>query len=486
MNIISSFCDGIVRLIQSRRLASVALVGIASLLVLYTLFNVALRIAAPFQFDVFEGRVLTQAVEISHGKAMYRDPSRYPAADLYTPGYALLLGQLHRVLAPSFLWGRLLSALASAATCALLIACFMQRDRISLLVAIVVAALLAGMAWRTQWFLVALKPDALCHLIWIAGLACLMGRRAWHVVLSATLVALAFYVKQTALFAVPGALLFLFFERRRDAALFLVSYMVGMALFMLLFLRLAGAWMPNYIFNRMEMQARFPIVMLLRHFFSLTAMPLMLTGAVVALCSFPDLQRYRAYRLAIAAVPFLIAGSVLTAASPGGATNSLLPACYGLAFLAGFGVLHLLRKTASAPGALWGLALLLAFQCDAELPYNVGKSLGRFDHEFVEVVELLKQEGGSMYAPSHNVLTLLAGQHLFDDRCLAFYIKAWAPEADRRITENVNSGRFDWLVMAKWEHDLRILSAEMRDRYEVARDGENWTVLRKKRSVGGL
>ncbi len=482
MDIVSRCCSGVTQLFQSKRLACAALIGMSCLSVVYAVLNIMLRIGAPFLFDVFEGRVLSQAADVSLGNAIYRDPAHYPAADLYTPVYTLLLGQIHRLAAPSFVWGRLLSVLASVATCGLLVAYFARLGRIRILVPVVVAALLASMSWQTQWYVVALKTDALCHLIWIAGLGLLLGYRLWHVIASAVLVAFAFYTKQTALFAVPGAFLFLFLERRRHAFLFLVVYGVSMGLFMLLFMSVAGEWMPQYIFNRMGMQSSFPVVPLMRHFFSMTSLPLMLSGAVVALCAYPALKSYRAYRLVVSLVPFLIFGSVMTAASPGGATNSMMPAYYGLCFLAGFGVLHLLDRMEGTPGLLWGLALMLAFQWDAEMPYNLSKSLGRFDREFVEIVEVLKKEDGTMYAPSHNVFTLLAGRPLFDDRVLAFYIKAWAPEADARITASVNSGQFDWLVMSVFENDMRIMTREVREQYELVLDGENWSVLRKRTS----
>ncbi len=482
MEMVVRLYNGVSRLLQSRRLAGSVIICLSCLFVFYTAFNVALRIAAPFPFDVFEGRVLTQAFDLSLGNKMYRDPSQFPAADLYTPFYTLCLGKIHRLAAPSFFWGRLLSGLASFATCALLVAYFAKCARNSLLVSFVVAALLASMAWHTQWYFAALKTDALCHLIWMVGLAFLLGRRSSHVVISAVLVAFAFYTKQTALFAVPGATLFLFAGRRRDSFLFAGTYVVSMALFMLLFMTLAGEWMPKYIFNRMEMQARFPIVPLMRHFFSMTSLPLTLSAAVVAICAFPHLWKHRAYQLVLLSVPFLVFGSVMTACSPGGATNSMMPALYGMCFLAGFGVLHVLNRTNGSPCVLWGLALMLMFQWDANMPYNVSKSLGRFDTEFVEVVKLLGNEEGSMYAPSHNVITLLAGRPLFDERVLAFYIKSWAPEAYKRITERVNSGAFCWLVMANHENDMHILSEAVREQYELVLEGENWKVLRKRTS----
>lgn len=473
-------------IIESRRLAVAVLVASSMLLIIYTVVITVLRINLPAQLDVYEGKVLCQAIEFSLGNKIYRDPSKFGAADMYTPVYVLLLGSIHRLAEPSFFWGRLLSAFASLLTGLLILWYYYIHSKGNKLLMVIIAALFSGIAWHTAWFYSALKTDALSHLMWLIGLGVLANKpqNMKYSAIAAVILALAFFVKQTALFALPGAVLFLLLERRRNAVVFITVYIASWTCLLYVLMGLSGEWLPQFIFNRMSTQAggMFPFARLFHFFFSLNGTPLIMVGALASVALFGKFRHITAYRLAFLSLPFMLGGSVLTASSTGGSYNSMLPAYITLLFIAGFSICELLERFPQRAEPIWLLALLMAFQIDPMTPYNISKARGSFDQDFVQTVEFLQKQSGSMYAPSHNVLTLLAGRPLFDDRVLAGYISKWAPEAAERIVARVNSGEFDLLVMARHEDDMAMLAPETVRLYEVAADFGSWIVLQKSRT----
>lgn len=466
------------------RWAAIAIGTIATILTLYGAAIVLMRAALPVQLGIFEGKTLCIAIDFAGGSKIYQDPAVHGAADIYTPLYPMLLSLVHRVADPTFLWGRLLTVAMTVATGAVFALYFLRRKSgDSGLVVAVVVALFTSVAWHTEWFYSALKSDVMCHLLWVLAAVAALRRGAIPSTCAALLIVLAFFSKQTALFAVPGIALFLLIEDRRDFAVFVVSLGVLSVVVLQILKLAAGDWMPFYIFGRMEIQAShmFPVSKLMSYTYSLRWAPVTCAAAIFAVASIPRLWSVRPYRLAVLGAPFLLGGSILTAASEGGGYNSLIPGLYGLVFLAGFGLERAIAEIRPRPAVGWLLAAGLVLQMDASWPYNLSKARGKFDQDFVKIVDFLREQDGSMYCPSHNVITMLAGHRELDDRVLAKYIKPKLPVAYERIVAKMNSGSFDWLILDKHEEDLDLMQPAALAVYDEPIDFDSWLVYRRKR-----
>lgn len=452
-------------------------------LIAYGVGILLMRALLPVQLGIFEGKTLCAAVDFAEGNKIYRDPTQYGAADIYTPLYPMVLSALHRILPPSFAAGRLLTMFLSAATAAMMILYFVRRNRKhALMTALLLGALYFSIAWHTEWFFSALKSDVMCHLLWFCGLAALTRRGPMAAIVAALLIVLAFFAKQTAIFALPGALLFLLIESRRDLVVFSVSVVVIFLAAFHGFKLITGDWMRFYILGRMQIQAShmFPVAQLMKYAFSLRLAPATIGAAVLALALWRKLWPTRSYRMAVLCTPFLLGGSILTAASEGGGYNSLIPGLYGLVFLGGFGVEKLVAATSRLSVAAWLTVAALALQMDASWPYNLSKARGKFDQDFVRIVQFLQDQEGSMYCPSHNVITLLGGYHDFDDRVLAKYVRPAMPQAYERVVEKMNSGTIDWLILDKHEDDAELMRPEVLALYADPVDFDSWLVFRLK------
>lgn len=475
--------DSMSRIFSSTLAARRAGYALCFLFIAYGLTISLMRVFLPVQLEIFEGKVLCQACDAALGNKIYGDPALYGAADIYTPVYPLILSMIYKVAEPSFVWGRLLSLVAACLTFLMLLCFFMKRRTSqSVFVGSLMTALFVSIAWQTDWFYSAFKSDVLCHSLWVAGLLLLLARKNIAIVSSAVLIALAFFVKQTAILALPGAVLFLLLERRRDMIVFLISLVVSWCAMFQLLNVVAGDWMGFYMFGRMKIQAGhlFPVANLMKYFFSLRLCPLTMALAGASVLWIKSLWNEKGYRLALLSFPFLLGGSCLMASSYGGGSNSMIPAYYGLVLLAGFSLERMLELWGQKSGALWFLLILLVFQFDGMAPYHISKARGKFDRDFVEIVDFLKQQEGTMYAPSQNVITELAGRHSCDDIILATYIAPVNSAGVERIKAKINSCQYDWLICDKHEKDIDLLNPETRMRYSEVKDVESWIVLKKK------
>lgn len=450
--------------------------------VVYGVGILLLRAFVPVQLGIFEGKTLCQAVQVAEGGKLYRDPAVHGAADIYTPLYPLLMSIVYRAAVPSFLWGRLASLALTLLAGGLLTRYFLRRQG-GLAVAMLFAAMFTSIAWQTEWFFAAFKSDILCHVLWVAAYVLLLRRGIAATCSAGALLALAFFAKQTAVFALPGAVIFLLLDRRRDLLVLLVASAVAFAGCFVVFRHLAGDWMAFYIFGRMKIQAGhgYSISELMHYAFLFRRTPVMLVGVAFALFHVRDLWGDRSFRLALLAAPFFFGGSVLTAASEGGDTNSLIPAFIALSFVAAIGYERMFAATGELRAIAAGVALvLLPFQWDSWAPYNISKARGRFDTAFTQIVEFLEAQEGSMYCPSHNVITLLAGHREFDDRGLARYIEPLNSVAMDRIRGKINSGVYDWLILDSHEKDQEMMTDATQSRYALVETYGDWLVYRNQ------
>ena len=101
------------------------------------------------------------------------------------------------------------------------------------------------------------------------------------------------------------------------------------------------------------------------------------------------------------------------------------------------------------------------------------------DQDFIQAVDFLSEQEGTMYCPSHPVITLLAGHRNNDDRILAEYIRPNEPKAYDRVVASMNSAQFDWLILDRHEEDLELIRPDVLARYDEPRDFDSWLVFKK-------
>lgn len=446
-----------------------------------------IRVFAPFQFDVFEGKVLCEAYESSLSNYIYHDPDLPGAPTVYTPLYPLLIGLLLRFLPPLFLWGRVVSAVCFIGIIVLSKKMFSNETGKNKVAFIAVIAAMVSTLWKTDWICVLHKPDAMSVFLWVSGLFLLVREKRFCDTTAAILIAGSFFVKQTAIFILPGVFIYLFLDKPRRAAIFFIIWFVSWFMWCAIIYFWGGDHVFFYIFHRMRMKLEysFPLSQIIYYVLSLRELPFNMAGILIAVCGIANFWKIKSYRLLLCNIPFVYIGSVITAASWTAGANSMLPfyvvgsILCGLAFSAVPEFLHKKREL------YLFLAILLVMQFDSKMPYHVSKSLGKFDKEFVELVKFLKKQEGSMYCPSDNVITLLAGKHNYEDIFLAWEIDPLNSEGRiRRVKDKINACNIDWLILHKTEIPGEMVTEETRRRYEKKGTFGDWDVLQKKR--GGI
>jgi len=452
--------------------------------IVYAIVIMLMRTCLPAQLDVFEGKLLSQAWEAASGHKMYRDPILYGAATMYSPIYPLLLAGLLKFVSPAFFWGRFISFIATCATACIFVIFFVKRTARGGTVALLVAAMFASVAWQTDWFGSALKCDALSLLFCVVALVLLLRPGKIVVLISGALLCIAFFTKQTAVIALPGALIFVLINRRTDLLLFILSLGLSVLLVYPIMKWITGDYMAFYVFGRTLSQAEshIQISRVMKNLFAIREMPLTLCGAVLALVWLPRLWPCAAYRMVCVSLPFLMVGSWITASARGAGPNSLMPGFYGLVFLSGFAIEGLLSWRRGETRSCVLIFIMLIFQFDSMWPYHLNKAKGDFDQHFIKLVDYLKSKQGKMYSPTDNVITLLAGRPAYDDRAVAREI-TWHWQSDaglKRIEAQMNSQEYDWLICSVSKNDFALLTPETQKNYVMMKDFEEWVVYGKK------
>jgi len=80
-----------------------------------------------------------------------------------------------------------------------------------------------SMLWNTDWIGILHKPDAASVFLSLLAMALLLKKSPVNDVFAAILMAGAFFVKQTAVFAIPGTLIYLWLDRPRRSFMFLAK-----------------------------------------------------------------------------------------------------------------------------------------------------------------------------------------------------------------------------------------------------------------------
>ncbi len=175
------------------------LVIASATMVAVVLLAMVLRIGFPLELEWMEGGVLHQAHRFARGEPLYPPPGPDFVPFLYTPGFAVLLGSLGKVVGVSFALGRLVSivscvAIGWAIWRAVALAGKPAEHRWA-----AIGLFAAGYVFTFRWLDLA-RPDTMAMALCLWALVVLRGARGSHkaAIAAGVLMALSFWTKQTA------------------------------------------------------------------------------------------------------------------------------------------------------------------------------------------------------------------------------------------------------------------------------------------------
>lgn len=213
----------------------------------------------PYQLDYGEGDVSWFTRQLALGQPIYFTLGMPYTASNYPPVYMLLAGSLYRIFGDSFLWGRWLNFAATLLVAAMIarvvrVETRAERTRPATAAPYLAALLFFGSTFVYHWvplFRVDMPGIAftlagvLCVWEWGRGIRQAGGRRqkAAALTLAVLFFLLAFYTKQSLVFAPLAACLAVYLRNRRAAIFFgLALAFIGSAIFAALEIGTHGGW----------------------------------------------------------------------------------------------------------------------------------------------------------------------------------------------------------------------------------------------------
>src|SRR5687768_7280631 len=207
------------RLFQS----GVVLIAIAFIVLFF--YTALPRLRYPYDLDFVEDSMLMQSLRIAEGQPVYLPPNADFNPHVYMPLFFWLGAILFKIGGPSLVLLRLISFGATLAT-TILIYWIAFRESGLRWIAIACAGLfLCGYRINGFWYEVA-RVDSLFVALMLGGFAFAFyaGNSNWRLILSALLISLAAYTKQTGFVVAIGLSLYLLTKIRHRAWIFLLAF----------------------------------------------------------------------------------------------------------------------------------------------------------------------------------------------------------------------------------------------------------------------
>ena len=228
-----------------------SLAVIAALVFSAMYFLVAIpRIFYPYDLDFLEDSMLMQSLRVADGQPVFVPPNVDFVPHVYMPLYTWLGGLLFKVAGPSFVPLRLLSLGATLAT-TLLIYWIARRESGLRWIGFVCAGLfLGGYRINGFWYEV-VRVDSLFVALILGGLTLgvYAGRSNLRLILSAGVLALAFFTKQTGVLIGAGLAAYLFVTIGRRAWLFAITFGVLAIVPLIILNAVTDGWFFYHVFR---------------------------------------------------------------------------------------------------------------------------------------------------------------------------------------------------------------------------------------------
>ncbi len=221
--------------------------GVFSCLFIYCMVQ---RVIYPFELEWLEGEMLCHALQVLQGLPIFGPPSSEFIAEIYPPVYYYVIAAFFKLAGSvSFPLLRLVSVFSLAGILAFLYL-IIRRQEGSRATALLVAGLfISCYEIHGAWYDVG-RVDMVFFLFIISGLYVLAYARYRYlgIIAGAALLTLACYTKQSAVYYLPFAALYLFLDSKKEAILFtlIASVLVAGVFFGLN--AASNGWFAEYAF----------------------------------------------------------------------------------------------------------------------------------------------------------------------------------------------------------------------------------------------
>jgi len=420
----------------------------------------------PFeQKSVVEGVTLYNAVEYTHGRQPYRDPTLAPFRSMvYPPVHEIALAGVVAIFGGPTLAGARLFSLLSALGAACIAALAVHRRTRSPFLATLGGGLLICAYGLTQQWLEQVRNDALLVFLTLLGLYLAERAIEKNRLPIASLVALllALYTKQSAIFAAAAVVVALFLRNRRRALLWATLYTVSALLVFILMQFWSDGWFAFYVLKvPANVGARIGQAAFGFHFGLLTLV------AFAAALHF-SLKQIRSAQPSIWALAFLFALPLcfLQSIKWGGAMNAFLPLLPLLGILASFALHDLLAAETPRPG-LQLAALTAALLQVAFLAYQpLLPSRGHLDSQH-RIRMWVRAATGDVLVSGFSSHTYMNGKKFFGDPVIMGDLEQAHLWKGNAVIEKVRRGGFDLLILRP-KIEPRDLRAAVAEKYVLA------------------
>ncbi len=429
----------------------------------------ARRAAYPYELEWIEGTTIDHIRWILQGKALYSEPDIHHIPPIYNPFYYYVSAAVSKITGVGFLAPRLVSILASGASFLLLYRIVTRLYPYPLAGLIAAGIFAASYHFTGAWMDLA-KTDSLFLFFTLAAFFLVCGPSGWWKMAEAGfLFMLAFFTKQLALPIILCVGLFsLILSQGRTWLAWLVAVGLGGAMFYVLD-RASSGWFSFFTVIIPAYHERVVDV----GYFWVTFLKSWAPAVVVWLISLIAMHSRPGARVKIQeTILYVVFSAALIAVSWGiflkvwTYKNGFLPACLGLALLAGLSVGYWMERSRESACTAWaprGLAgslvvflwqfLILAYNPLEQIPTPQDRSAG---DRFIQTVAALP---GDVWIFNHGYYSAMAGKATyfsgptFGDVVAGKEVpRGSVPEQRRRqVLDIFNQARmeqrFDWVIL---------------------------------------
>ena len=198
---------------------------IAVVFILLFFYTALLRLRYPYDLDFVEDSMLMQSLRFADGQPVYLPPNADFNPHVYMPLFFWLGAILFKIGGPSLVSLRLISFAATLATTSLIYWIALRESGLRWIAIACAGLFLGGYRINGFWYEIA-RVDSLFVALMLGGcaLAIYAGNSNWRLILSAALMALAAFTKQTGFVVAIGLALYLLTKIRRRAWIFLLTF----------------------------------------------------------------------------------------------------------------------------------------------------------------------------------------------------------------------------------------------------------------------
>ncbi|HEY9528041.1 MAG TPA: hypothetical protein VIR02_13190 [Anaerolineales bacterium] len=207
------------------------------------------RLLYPYDLDFIEDSMLMQSLRIADGQPVYLPPNADFNPHVYMPLFFWLGALLFKLGGPSLVLLRLISFGATLATTTLIYLIALKESGLRWIAIACAGLFLGGYRINGFWYEIA-RVDSLFMALMLGGLALAIysGNSNARLILSAILMALAAFTKQTGFIVAIGLSLYLLTRIRRRAWIFLLIFDALTVLPLFVLNRSTNGWFFYHIF----------------------------------------------------------------------------------------------------------------------------------------------------------------------------------------------------------------------------------------------